>query len=172
MEFYEIQAKAPAPIESQLQCRLMVQALLADRFKAKVHWEEQEADVFDLVVARGGPKMQEALPTDDGTDIKFVVDGALSSLAANPELGGHKGLTMQELAEYLPVPGPVADKTGLEGRYKIDLRYSRRLSANVTDSPLDPPLDAALAKLGLRLEKHRGAIKVPILDHIEAPDAN
>jgi uncharacterized protein (TIGR03435 family) len=37
---------------------------------------------------------------------------------------------------------------------------------------LDPPLDAALAKLGLRLEKRKGTIKVPVLDHIEAPDEN
>jgi uncharacterized protein (TIGR03435 family) len=46
------------------------------------------------------------------------------------------------------------------------------LSANVTDSPLDPPIDAALAKLGLRLEKHKGTIEVPVLDHIEAPNEN
>jgi uncharacterized protein (TIGR03435 family) len=114
MEFYEIQAKAPGPIESVSQCRLMVQALLADRFKLSVHWEEQEAEVFDLVVARGGPKMQKALPTDEGPDVSIVVDGAVSALAANPELGGPKGLTMEELVEYLPAPGPLADKTGLE----------------------------------------------------------
>jgi uncharacterized protein (TIGR03435 family) len=66
----------------------------------------------------------------------------------------------------------VADKTGLEGRYKIDLRYSTLLSAIDQDSSVDPPLDSALAKLGLRLEKHKGTVKVPVLDHIEAPDAN
>jgi uncharacterized protein (TIGR03435 family) len=36
-EFYDIEAKAPGPIESEFQCRLMVQALLADRFKLKFH---------------------------------------------------------------------------------------------------------------------------------------
>lgn len=169
-EFYEIQAKAPSPIESVSQCRLMVQALLADRFKMKVHWEETEGEVFDLVVARGGPKMQPALPTDGGTDVSIVVDGASPAIPATP--GGGKGMTMEELTEFLPAEGPVADKTGLEGRYKIDLHYSRRLSAAVTDSSLDPPFDAALAKLGLRLEKHKGAVKVAILDHIEAPDQN
>ena len=169
-EFYEIQGKAAGPIESVSQCRLMVQALLADRFKMKVHWEEREADVFELVVARGGPKMQKALPTDEGTDINIVVDGAAPALPATP--GGGKGFTMEELTEYLPATGPIADKTGLEGRYKIDLRYSRVLSANVTDSPVDPPVDAALAKLGLRLEEHKGTVKLPVLDHIEAPDQN
>jgi len=171
-EFYEIQAKAPGPIESVSQCRLMAQALLADRFKLSVHWEEQEADVYDLVVARGGPKMQRALPTDDGTDVTIVVDGVKPAMPATPGPEGHKGLTMEELTEYLPAEGPVTDKTGLEGRYKIDLLFSRRLSANAVDSPLDPLIDDALAKLGLRLEKHKGIVKVPILDHIEAPNEN
>jgi uncharacterized protein (TIGR03435 family) len=123
--------------------------------------------------------MQEALPTDQGTDVSIVVDGRMTggitwAFLADPELRGHKGMTMQQLPAYLPLAerAPVADKTGLEGRYKIDLRYSTVLSANAGDAPVDPPLDAALTKLGLRLEKRKGFIQVPVLDHIEAPDEN
>ena len=79
---------------------------------------------------------------------------------------------MRELAQWLPTPESVVDKTGLEGRYKIDLRISTSLGAGNQDTPEDPPLDAALAKLGLRLEKHKGDVKVPVLDHIEGPDEN
>jgi hypothetical protein len=74
--------------------------------------------------------------------------------------------------DRLPTPEPVADKTGLEGRYKIDLHISTSLAADNQDTPSDPSLDAALAQLGLRLEKHKGPVKVPVLDHIEPPDAN
>lgn len=177
--YYDIEAKAAGPIQSEDQCRRMVQALLADRFKLKFHWAEQKAVVFDLLVAGGGPKMQKALPTDAGTDVSIVVDGKMAggvqwAFAADPELRGRKGLTMAQLAQYLPLPepAPITDKTALEGRYKIDLRFSMALSAAMADSSVDPPLDAALAKLGLRLEKHNGTVKVPILDHIEAPDEN
>jgi uncharacterized protein (TIGR03435 family) len=57
MEFYEIQANAPGPIESLSQCRLMVQALLADRFKLSVHGKSGRS------FRPGGgarPKLQEA----------------------------------------------------------------------------------------------------------------
>ena len=35
----------------------MLQALLEDRFKLKTHWETKEDDVYNLVVAKGQPKL-------------------------------------------------------------------------------------------------------------------
>jgi uncharacterized protein (TIGR03435 family) len=172
---YDIQAKADRPFASESQCRLMVQALLADRFKLAFHYEKRDAELFELVVARGGPKLRKALPTDKGTDVNFVLDGRpyTQPPIEDADTRAHtKGVTMQELAQWLPTPEPVADKTGLEGRYKIDLRISTSLAADNQDTPADPSLDAALAQLGLRLEKHKGPVKVPVLDHIEPPDAN
>ena len=172
---YHIQGKAAGPI-SQSECRLMVQSLLADRFKLAFHYETIEADLYDLVVAPGGPKLQPALPTDEGSDVHVVWDGRLVySLApiVDAEKGTRaKGWTMEDLAIHAPnnTPMPVADKTGLKGRYKIDLRFSTTLSAE--DLGQDPPFEAAIAKLGLRLEKHKGPVRVPVLDHIEAPDQN
>ncbi len=175
---YDIQAKASGPIASESQCRLMVQALLADRFKLAFHYETRDAELSDLVVARSGPKLRKALPTDEGTDVNFVFNGFAYTQPpiADADTRAHtKGVTMQELAQWLATPAsapqPIADKTGLEGRYKIDLRISTSLPADGQD-PVDPPLEAALAKLGLRLEKHKGTVKVPVLDHIEPPDAN
>jgi uncharacterized protein (TIGR03435 family) len=170
---YNIQAKADRPFTSESQCRVMVQALLADRFKLAFHYETRDAELSDLVVARGGPKLQKALPTDLGTDVNFVLNGHVYTQPpiADADARAHtKGVTMQEFAEWLTTPEPVADKTGLEGRYKIDLRISTSLEADNQDTPEDPPLEAALAKLGLRLEKHKGSVKVPVLDHIEEPD--
>jgi len=128
-----------------------------------------------LVVARGGPKLRKAIPTDEGSDVNIVVDGRLAitwvPIADPDERARTKGMTMEELALRLPTTAlaPIADKTGLEGRYKIELRYSTPQSPDVQD---DPPLEAALAKLGLRLEKHKGSVKVPVLDHIEPPNPN
>ncbi len=171
---YDIQAKAGSPFTSESQCRLMVQALLADRFKLAFHYETRDAELSDLVVARGGPKLQKALATDRGTDVNFVLNGHayIQPPIEDADTRAHtKGVTMQEFAQWLPTPEPVADKTGLEGRYKIDLRIATALPPEGQD-PVDPPLEAALAKLGLRLEKHKGSVKVPVLDHIEPPGAN
>ncbi len=171
---YEIQGKAAGPI-SKSECRLMVQGLLADRFKLAFHYETIDADLYDLVVAPGGPKLQPALPADEGSDVHVVWDGRLvyEFGPKDPDSGMNtKGWTMEDLALHVPsnTPLPVADKTGLKGRYKIDLRFSTAVS--LEDQGQDPPFEAAIAKLGLRLQKHKGAVRVPVLDHIEAPDPN
>jgi uncharacterized protein (TIGR03435 family) len=189
--YYDIQAEAADPV-TESQCRLMVQALLADRFKLAVHWESREAEIFDLVVAPGGPRMQTARETDEGTDLNVVVDGRPLRRPPGPE-PDPKGWTMQELAEFLTgrrAFQPIVDKTGLEGRYKIDLRYSTGLPSAPAgplaarlgldappppagDAPLDPELEKALPQqLGLRLEKHKGSVRIMVLDHIEPPTAN
>jgi uncharacterized protein (TIGR03435 family) len=52
---FDIQAKTQdeALQISQDQIRLMVQSLLADRFRLKTHWAPREMDVYNLVVAKG-----------------------------------------------------------------------------------------------------------------------
>ena len=99
---YDIQAKADHPFTSESECRLMVQALLADRFKLAFHYETRDAELSDLVAARGGPKLQEALPTDQGTDVNFVLDGhaRIQPPIADADVRPHtKGVTMRELAQ-------------------------------------------------------------------------
>ena len=60
---YDIQATSERQF-TESQCKAALQALLADRFKLAAHWEAKEAEVSDLVVARGGPKMQRAAAAD------------------------------------------------------------------------------------------------------------
>jgi uncharacterized protein (TIGR03435 family) len=171
--YYDIQAEAADPV-TESQCRLMVQALLADRFELAVHWESREAEIFDLLLAQGGPKMQLARATDEGTDLNVVVDGRPLRRPPGPE-PDPKGWTMQELAEFLTARRdfqPIVDKTGLEGRYKIDLRYSTFVPPDGQEH-VDPELEKALLQqLGLRLQKHKGSVNVMVLDHIEPPTAN
>jgi bla regulator protein blaR1 len=53
---YEIEAKPEGPA-NQKQMWLMLRTLLADRFKLRLHWETRELPVYDLMVAKGGPKL-------------------------------------------------------------------------------------------------------------------
>lgn len=66
-DIYVIQAKisddlrakqeAMPQAERRAQSSLMDQSLLADRFKLKAHFETREMPVYELVVAKGGPKL-------------------------------------------------------------------------------------------------------------------
>src|SRR5579862_8268974 len=122
--FYDIQATSERPL-TESQCKAAVQALLADRFKLVVHWESKKAQVYDLTVARGGPKMRKV--SDSGTEIgvNITVNDRPLKIAGSVLTGW----TMQDLAEYLtllPLHTTVTDKTGLEGKYKITLSFSNR----------------------------------------------
>lgn len=173
--YYDIEAVAERTVTVS-ECRSMVQALLAERFKLAVHWEPKDAQVSELVVAPGGPKLQEASETDVGTGVNLVRDGQPMRPAPRPNGPAPKGWTLQELAERLSERRefePIIDKTGLTGRYKIDLRYDTFVPQN-SQRETAPDLETALVRqLGLRLEKKRkGSVEVLVLDHIEPPSPN
>src|SRR5579872_4048231 len=58
---FDIQARLPAGTSKE-QLALMTQRLLAERFGLKAHFEKKEMPMYDLVVAKGGPKFQETAP--------------------------------------------------------------------------------------------------------------
>src|SRR5262245_29620262 len=59
---YDIEAKAESPA-TLAQLKQMLQVLLADRFKLKLHRENREMPVYALVAAKNGPKLK-AAPKD------------------------------------------------------------------------------------------------------------
>ncbi len=91
-ERYDIEAKIdPArveefkkltPDEMKLARQHMLQLLLADRFKLTLHRETKELAVYNLVVAKGGPKIQESKPEDKSPDAEKAAKEAKDGLAA------------------------------------------------------------------------------------------
>jgi uncharacterized protein (TIGR03435 family) len=64
-DFYEIEAKAEGnPTKDQL--RLMMQALLADRFKLPIHFETNEVPVFALTLVTPGKTGSKLRPHSEG----------------------------------------------------------------------------------------------------------
>src|SRR5262249_17917423 len=63
---YDIQAKADCSggVLSREQTQLMVQSMLEDRFQLKAHMETRELPIYNLVVAKDGPKIK---PSADQT---------------------------------------------------------------------------------------------------------
>jgi uncharacterized protein (TIGR03435 family) len=173
--YYDIEARAAAPV-SEAECRLMVRTLLKDRFKMVARWETNVTPVYELVVAKNGPKMPKVADTDRTRGVLITLNGnQMQSLAAEPP----RGLTMQELAERLTVFGaqrPVLDKTGLEGLYKVTLSFgiTPDITPRGTATPSEYPdlFTAVQEQLGLKMQDAKDPVDVLIVDHMERPDAN
>ena len=144
---FEISAKVP-PDTTKEQFRVMLQNLLAERFRLVIHREKKEMQVYNLLVAKGGLKVKELVedPSEDSFD-----DGIPSlGRGGRPDLGkdgfymvpkwckgcilvaeGDKARiyaeTMQQLASVLSdeLEKPVLDATGLKGKYDVSVSFER-----------------------------------------------
>jgi uncharacterized protein (TIGR03435 family) len=146
---FVIDAKAPTSDATKDQMRLMMQALLADRFKLAAHFETQELPAFALVVikpGKTGPRLQphrEGLACDakwvappDRTAPSVPPGGFMPTCGAVALLGapnhtfvlGSRDITMDHLAQYLPtlIPfgRPIVDRTGLAGGFDLSLQFA------------------------------------------------
>src|SRR5579884_2440645 len=141
----DIEARAPEGATDD-QIRLMLQSLLEDRFKLKVHHETRELPEYELTIAKGKPKLT---PAREG-DMTVTIEGRALPVRAGAcattlwEEGAHMlchAATVDtitgELARLLQLP--VADHTGLAGKYDLDLLYlpdERKLKPDAPPAPL------------------------------------
>jgi uncharacterized protein (TIGR03435 family) len=140
--------------------RRMVQALLADRFQLKLHQETRTLPAYDLIPAKGGSKLQ---PSQSNG----------KSIGISRTYFNGQGLTMTLIAEELSqIAGRiVVDKTGLDGRYDLKLRWTPD-DAATTDTDVPTLFTAIQEQLGLKLERAKEPVPVLIVDHIEQPSPN
>jgi uncharacterized protein (TIGR03435 family) len=170
------------PDQQRMEQQHMLQELLADRFKLKAHWETKEADVYNLVVAKGGPKLgAEGSMPPSAEDVKIFgarpvpplrqkgIDGHLAWVGNDCPISALVSILKGQMGR------PVLDNTGLTGKYDFILKYKGRTDQdrNADDTDPTPPMDRALQEqLGLKLESAKGPVKVLVLDHIEKPSEN
>jgi uncharacterized protein (TIGR03435 family) len=160
----------------------MLQALLQERFKLKTHWETKEGDVYNLVVAKAGPKLgaEGSMPPSAG-ELKMFGDHPVPALYQKNDGHGYDLIahvcSMGQLVAMLTglFGRPVTDKTGLMGNYDFVLKYKERWDRDRPADDLDPtpPMDRALQEeLGLKVEAAKGPVKVLVIDHVEKPSEN
>ena len=148
--------------------RLMLQDLLATRFRLELHREQKKTSVYELVVAKGGPK----LPKDKSVTLPpaypkesfpRVVDG--SFVFRNVSIGEFA----QQLTELRGIDFPVIDRTGIPGVYDITLKSA----ASALLDPSGPSLLTLIQEqLGLKLVSAKDPIEVVVVDHFEPPSSN
>jgi len=169
--FYDIDARAPGESPPSAEdFREMVQSLLEQRFRMRMHREKREMPVYEMVVTKNGPKFKPAVPGAD-------------TVPHNNARGRNWGvtvgsITMKRLAELVEDQGfvrrPVLDKTGLSGNYAVQLTYTPDIPPNRgSDAPDDISIFTALAEqLGLRLKPEKAMMDTIVVDHVEGPSAN
>jgi uncharacterized protein (TIGR03435 family) len=182
--------KSPAKLRRE-QTLLMVQSLLAERFKLVAHVETRVMPVYDLVVAKGGPKLtvaKEMQPGDNApppptapgkppspADMRQGI--MVLAKTKNVMEMTAKGQTLDSFAQmpFFGLESPVVNKTGLTGKYDFTLDWARD-----QDGPPDSQVDAEAPglftaieeQLGLKLVAAKGPVEVIVIDHIELPSEN
>jgi uncharacterized protein (TIGR03435 family) len=161
-ERFEITARVPAGATRE-QLRTMIQSLLADRFKLKLHRESKEMASYQLMVARNGPKFKasgtEAATPAGGTSLPpgpggpppldkdgypITPPGRESMMAILPGRARIRAVqeTMPQFAARLSnfLGQPVNDATGLKGKYDFLLSWSPEEGRSfVAGAPPPPP---------------------------------
>jgi uncharacterized protein (TIGR03435 family) len=194
-EHYDIEARGPANATKD-QMRLMMQSLLAERFKLAVHWEAQELPVFHLVFVK---------PGQPGAQLKLAAHGceSLSGSPTQPPVPGQapcgegrmlylpdgtsqifgRNQTMQQISQTMghwPGTGierPIADGTSASGKFDFRMTWAPEPTPGVV-APMPAPssapsfLDALRDQLGLKLVSATATMPFLILDHIEEPTPN
>ncbi len=187
-ESYQIDATAESPQRFAMLRGPMLQTLLEDRFKLKVHRETREVPVYLLTVAKGGPKNLPATvqgscaPLDPdhppGPDTKLC--GFFRPSASNEGVDT-SGQTMADLCIQFStnLDREVIDKTGITGMFDIHLDVSMAdlFPRNDPDAPADPSsiysaIQDAVKRLGLKLEPAKAPTEFLVIDHVERPSEN
>jgi uncharacterized protein (TIGR03435 family) len=179
---FDIVAKFDDPSAASGNSPVMRQALkrvLAERFNLVLHKETKVLPIYALVLDRSDGKLGTKLrasttPCRPGASITNgerpcgLFGGPLSQMQAD-------GVTMAQVARLLSsvstVQRFVVDRTGLSGKYDLDLSFSQEVSSGDPDAP--PSVFTALKEqLGLQLRSETAPMEVTIVDRLEKPQAN
>jgi uncharacterized protein (TIGR03435 family) len=166
----DVVAKLPAsaagwsPAERPRMTGVLLQGLLAERFKLKVHREEKVIPGYELVVAPGGPKMRRV----EATQARGVaVPGSITAQSIP---------IAQIVASVASTLGrPVKNMTGLSGYYEFNLKWSLEDTMlagaeNTSVAPGDRPpsiFTALQEQIGLRLKPQQFPMQIVVVDHVE-----
>lgn len=194
-ELYQISAKADGPAGGAM-LGLMMQTLLQDRFRLKLHKETRSVPAYRLVVSKSGLRV----PTSKGGC--FTPGSGRPPMRpgeAPPPMCGQGrrnrdgiivyGATMGEFCAVisrrlaLRLDRVVVDGTALTGKFDFDIRWPSDGSSapSVQDNEgtahhvqIDDVarLQDGLYRLGLQLVSGKGSGEFLVIDHVERPTAN
>lgn len=180
--------------------RLMIQALLEDRFKLALRKDTRQMPIYELILATrdGTPGPQLRPAQADCAALEAAIAGGTPpppppSTGPGCRTGGRMGrLTFggQPLTAFASLLSRltqrvVVDRTGLPGNWEFELTFSSDpsqlpLPPGATPPPAAPEADpngpsiftALEEQLGLKLQPTRGPVEVYVIDRAERPTAD
>jgi len=146
---------------------LMLQKLLAERFKLVVHREPRQTSIYTLVVAKDGPKLKPGDPSKCG--------GSSCGFNASPTEIVGENVSMSQFAFRLSrsIGTHVVDGTSLKGTFDFKVTWLPDDRFSGRGASANPTLFTAIQEqLGLRLQAGRGPVDTLVIDRAEKPVAD
>jgi uncharacterized protein (TIGR03435 family) len=191
---FDIQAKTDKKDATKDEVRLMMRALLAERFNLVVHAETHQVPVFVLMLAKPGktgPELQ-VHPADspclidpsarpESVKMQIPCGGNFGIPSDGPDQRKMAGrnITIDTLIVGISNWGglgrPVLDQTGFTGKYdfSIDWTPDPPEGASAVADATGPSFQAALREqLGLKLVATKGPSTTLIIDRVDRPSEN
>jgi bla regulator protein blaR1 len=188
---------------------LLVQSLLLDRFQLKIHHETKDLPVYALVLANKdgklGPQLTESKeasctpfdpskppppPPPPGRDPGKPPAMGCGGMFMGFDRLGAAGITIDRMVPMLSrmLGRTVIDKTGLTGKYDIQMQWTPDqaqlqtmappggIPPNMPQPQIDPNgptiFTALQEQLGLKLESQKGPVDILVIDSVEKPSEN
>jgi uncharacterized protein (TIGR03435 family) len=182
-ERWNIAAKADGDPDHQ-EVLVLLQGLLKDRFRVVLHWETKEMTGFTLS-ARPGAKPGSNIHAVEETECAERSHKRTSDMCGNVMVKVDDqnfndkrfvlelfGAPMPQLRNLLSnrLEGPVADQTGMDGRFDMKIRWSPNPQPDQDSGP--SIFTAVQEQLGLKLESRKVPADLLVVDHAERPAEN
>lgn len=193
-ERYTISAKSAGQENRAVMNGPMLQAVLEDRFRLKLHSEIRQVPVFALTAIKSGARLK---PFQEGTctPVDYAqgpprpspgqppfCQNKIGAKGANVRTYHMPGATVTTFSETLGLilGRQVIDKTGISGRFDFDFEFAIDQSTPgfvPNAAPADPAggesvFTAVQDQFGLKLESTKGPGEVLVIDHVERPSDN
>jgi uncharacterized protein (TIGR03435 family) len=171
---FDIYAKAPGKT-SEADAKLMLRALLADRFKLVATTSTKPLPAFVLSAGKT-PKLKQAAATAEPGGCNFQPPAKGAPPAVNSVTFACRNTTMEAFVEFLHdaaspyLTRPVVDATGLKGAWDFDIQWTYQIPKDTDGITIFQAVDK---QLGLKLEAKPAPLPVVGVQSIsEKPTPN
>jgi uncharacterized protein (TIGR03435 family) len=176
LDRFDVIAKTPRDATPDT-AKLMLQALLADRFKLVVHMDTKPVPGFVLTLGKGKPKMKES--DGSGNTGCEGVPQTPAPATVPYAMVTCRNVTMEMFAQELHrmagayIDNSVVDSTGLKGSWDFDIKWTARALLGRAGADGITIFDAVDKELGLKLEAQKVPASVMVVDSAdEKPKPN